>query len=343
MSLACIWSITRCYKPPAIISIYAARLLHHLRRSRRLRQDHPAPPPGHMPLRPQATTSSPSASPAEPPSATASAPSSSTPAPKPPSVPSLPSPKWPSCSPTAPSPSPRSSSPPSTPAPSSSATATPTPPRPTRAAAASSAADRILAMHAAVCDNLQPDLTLLLLPPLESSLRRARRRNQRSIQTQGTDENRFERESDDFYRRIHAGYQQIAAREPQRVVTIDDNGTIDQIHQIILQIVAAGSPLRKYPNSIPPGSMSTIPTPTAPRITHKIPGLRHSLPFYALKPWVKLGSPSSSSSISSKPTAPSPTTASWAPPSSSSTTPTTSAKSSSTRPRPSSKSAPSAA
>ena len=39
--------------------------------------------------------------------------------------------------------------------------------------------DRILAMHAAVCNNLQPDLTVLLLPPLEAALARARRRNQR--------------------------------------------------------------------------------------------------------------------------------------------------------------------
>src|SRR5665213_2879251 len=33
--------------------------------------------------------------------------------------------------------------------------------------------DRILAMHAAVCDNFQPDLTILLLPPLAGSLARA--------------------------------------------------------------------------------------------------------------------------------------------------------------------------
>ena len=71
---------------------------------------------------------------------------------------------------------------------------------------------RILAMHAAACDNLQPDLTLLLLPSLESSLKRARRRNQRHTEKQGTDENRFERESDEFYRRIHAGYCAIAER-----------------------------------------------------------------------------------------------------------------------------------
>ena len=96
---------------------------------------------------------------------------------------------------------------------------------------------RILDLHAAVCDNLQPDLTLLLLPPIESTLHRARRRNSRSIKTNGTDENRFERESDEFYRRIYAAYQTIAAREPQRVVTIDKDDTIEAIHQIILQTV----------------------------------------------------------------------------------------------------------
>src|SRR5690348_1470072 len=37
---------------------------------------------------------------------------------------------------------------------------------------------RILEMHAAACNNLQPDLTILLLPSLEASLKRARRRNQ---------------------------------------------------------------------------------------------------------------------------------------------------------------------
>ena len=94
---------------------------------------------------------------------------------------------------------------------------------------------RILDLHAAVCDNLQPDLTLLLLPPIESTLHRARRRNSRSIKTSGTDENRFERESDDFYRRIYAAYQNIATREPNRVVTIDKDDTIEAIHQIILQ------------------------------------------------------------------------------------------------------------
>jgi dTMP kinase len=97
---------------------------------------------------------------------------------------------------------------------------------------------RVLAMHAAACDNLQPDLTLLLLPSLESSLKRARRRNQRHVERQGTDENRFERESDDFYRRIYDKYKEIAAREPHRVVINDKNDSIEEIETRIQEIVA---------------------------------------------------------------------------------------------------------
>jgi dTMP kinase len=102
--------------------------------------------------------------------------------------------------------------------------------------------ERILTMHRAACDNLQPDLTILLLPSLEASLRRARRRNQRHTQQQGTDENRFERESDDFYRRIYQKYEEIAAREPHRVIPIRDDASIDQIQTRIRELVATRLP-----------------------------------------------------------------------------------------------------
>jgi dTMP kinase len=105
---------------------------------------------------------------------------------------------------------------------------------------------RILAMHAAACDNLQPDLTILLLPSLESSLKRARRRNQRHTEKQGTDENRFEQEPDDFYRRIYEKYKEIATREPQRVVIIDRNDNIEEIekeiHDIVTRRMSAAQP-----------------------------------------------------------------------------------------------------
>jgi dTMP kinase len=97
--------------------------------------------------------------------------------------------------------------------------------------------ERILAMHAAACNNLQPDLTLLLLPSLEGSLHRARRRNQRHTRQQGTDENRFERESDEFYRRIYEKYEEIADREPRRVLPLRDEASIDEIHNRIVEIV----------------------------------------------------------------------------------------------------------
>jgi dTMP kinase len=97
----------------------------------------------------------------------------------------------------------------------------------------------VLDLHRAICNNLQPDLTLLLLPSLSSSLRRARNRNQRHIHEAGSDENRFERESDDFYRRIYEKYEEIAARETHRVVVFRDDATIEQVHAEILTAVTA--------------------------------------------------------------------------------------------------------
>jgi dTMP kinase len=97
--------------------------------------------------------------------------------------------------------------------------------------------DRVLAMHQAACNGVQPDLTLLLLPPLEAALARARRRNDRTVRQQGADENRFEREGDDFYQRVYEQYRTIAAREPNRVVLLDEPASIDSIAQQIQRIV----------------------------------------------------------------------------------------------------------
>ena len=97
--------------------------------------------------------------------------------------------------------------------------------------------EAVLSMHRVLCEDLQPDLTILLLPPLEASLRRARRRNLRHLEERGTDENRFERESDAFYQRIHRAYEEIARREPQRVVMIANDSSIDAIEMCIASVV----------------------------------------------------------------------------------------------------------
>jgi dTMP kinase len=92
-------------------------------------------------------------------------------------------------------------------------------------------------LHASLCKGLQPDLTLLLLPDFDRSLARARQRNQRVVAATGSDENRFEKESSAFYRRVFDKYQEIAAREPLRVVAIDSDGSIDEVHQSVVQVV----------------------------------------------------------------------------------------------------------
>jgi dTMP kinase len=95
----------------------------------------------------------------------------------------------------------------------------------------------VLDLHAALCRGLRPDLTLLLLPNFEISLERARRRNQRTVAATGQDENRFEKENNEFYRRVFDKYQEIAAREPSRVVVIDSDGSIEEVHQLIVHVV----------------------------------------------------------------------------------------------------------
>ena len=95
----------------------------------------------------------------------------------------------------------------------------------------------VLALHQLLCRALQPDLTLLLLPPLAVSLRRARRRNLRHIVTSGTDENRFEREPDEFYERVHEAYRAIARRDPHRVLVIEEDGSVDAIKTRIASAV----------------------------------------------------------------------------------------------------------
>ncbi|HEV2486271.1 MAG TPA: dTMP kinase [Terracidiphilus sp.] len=98
--------------------------------------------------------------------------------------------------------------------------------------------ETVLALHRLVCGNLQPDLTLLLLPSFDASLARARRRNTREEAQSGKNENRFEQEKDAFHRRVWEKYREIAAREPERVVLIPGDLSIDEIHEQIVEAVA---------------------------------------------------------------------------------------------------------
>ncbi|HUV68476.1 MAG TPA: dTMP kinase [Terracidiphilus sp.] len=96
----------------------------------------------------------------------------------------------------------------------------------------------VLDLHRLICANLQPDLTLLLLPSLDASLARARGRNHRDEAQTGKNENRFEQEHDDFHRRVWGKYNEIAAREPNRVILIPGDLAIEEIHEQIIEAVA---------------------------------------------------------------------------------------------------------
>jgi dTMP kinase len=93
-------------------------------------------------------------------------------------------------------------------------------------------------LHRLICENLQPDLTILLLPELQASLTRARRRNTRHTAATGTDESRFEGEQDAFFRRVYDKYREIAAREPARVITIEGNLGVEAVFAQVIKTVA---------------------------------------------------------------------------------------------------------
>ena len=96
----------------------------------------------------------------------------------------------------------------------------------------------ILELHRLICRDLQPDLTLLLLPSLRISLARARRRNDRAGAQSGKDEGRFETEQDAFFARVWEKYREIGAREPDRIVLIEGDLSIDEVHEQIVEAVA---------------------------------------------------------------------------------------------------------
>jgi dTMP kinase len=100
----------------------------------------------------------------------------------------------------------------------------------------------VLELHRLLAAALQPDLTLLLLPSLEGSLERARRRNQRVSEESGADEGRFEQEQDAFYRRVWEKYREIALREPERVILIEGDLSIDEVHKQVVAAVAKKLP-----------------------------------------------------------------------------------------------------
>jgi dTMP kinase len=79
------------------------------------------------------------------------------------------------------------------------------------------------------CRGLKPDVTILIDIDLETSLMRARRRNERV----GPLESRIDEESAAFHERVRLGYLALAETEPERIVVIDGRAPIGEVAQRI--------------------------------------------------------------------------------------------------------------
>jgi dTMP kinase len=76
----------------------------------------------------------------------------------------------------------------------------------------------VLRVSAWATDGLQPDLVVLLdLPVSEAAARVGRKRD------------RFEAEARGFHDRVAAGYRELAAADPERWVTVDARGTVEEV------------------------------------------------------------------------------------------------------------------
>jgi dTMP kinase len=97
----------------------------------------------------------------------------------------------------------------------------------------------VLELHRILCEDLQPDLTILMDSDVARSVERARRRNQKHSKNGRShkDENRFEQENRAFFTRVRNGYLAISRREPQRVEVVNARGTPAATHAKIVALV----------------------------------------------------------------------------------------------------------
>lgn len=89
--------------------------------------------------------------------------------------------------------------------------------------------DDLRRMNDFACEGLKPDLTLLLDVDPEVSWARMRSREAAT----NTTADRMERAGEEFHARLRTGFAALAKAEPDRIVTIDANGTPDEVWELV--------------------------------------------------------------------------------------------------------------
>jgi len=95
-------------------------------------------------------------------------------------------------------------------------------------------ADTIRALDRIACRGLKPDLTILVEIDAETSLTRARARNQ----AEAGCETRMEDQAFEFHRTVHQAYHALAEAEPERVKVIDGRAGIGVIEERVWEVVS---------------------------------------------------------------------------------------------------------
>jgi dTMP kinase len=86
--------------------------------------------------------------------------------------------------------------------------------------------ERIEQLNAWIVDGLWPDVTFLLeVDPIIAGAR-------------GGEEDRFEREGEEFQRLVAAAYDDLAGRHPDRYVPIDASRPVGEVHEQVLEEIA---------------------------------------------------------------------------------------------------------
>lgn len=89
--------------------------------------------------------------------------------------------------------------------------------------------DDLRQMNEFACEGLKPDLTLLL--NVDPEVSRARMRSREAATNTTAD--RMERAGEEFHARLRTGFAALAKAEPDRIVTIDANGTPDLVWELV--------------------------------------------------------------------------------------------------------------
>lgn len=85
-------------------------------------------------------------------------------------------------------------------------------------------------LHKIATGNLVPDLTFLFDLPAEEGLKRARSRN-----LELGKEDRFENEEVEFHEKVRKGYLKISKAEPERVIVINADQTIEEVFREVVK------------------------------------------------------------------------------------------------------------